>query len=117
MKNAAQQMKNAAQKMMGKAQANAAQMNMPLENFMPQSDEPGAVNDKQKPQPQSFRTRRARSVESRDVPRLLDGALDWFKMKSDSSSGAESSPLDDVPAEYRGLVREYFKALNEGSSK
>ena len=38
-------------------------------------------------------------------------------MKSDSSSGAESSPLDDVPAEYRGLVREYFKALNEGSSK
>ena len=116
MKNAAQQMKNIAQKMMGKAQANAAQMNMPLEDFMPQSDEPAEVNGEQKVRPQ-FKTRRARSVESRDVPGLLDGALDWFKMKSDSSSGAESSPLDDVPAEYRGLVREYFKALNEGSSK
>lgn len=116
MKNAAQQMKNIAQKMMGKAQANAAQMNMPLEDFMPQSDEPVEVNGEQKVRPQ-FKTRRARSVESRDVPGLLDDALDWFKMKSDSSSGAESSPLDDVPAEYRGLVREYFKALNEGSSK
>ena len=25
--------------------------------------------------------------------------------------------LSDVPAEYRGLVRDYFKALNEGGKK
>ena len=118
MKNAVQQMKSAAQKMRDKAQKNAAKMNKPLNAFMPPSDgRPGPANDKQKPQPQSFRTRRVRRVESRNDPSLLDGALDWFKMKSNSSSGAESSPLDDVPAEYRGLVREYFKALNEGSSK
>ena len=42
---------------------------------------------------------------------------DWFKMKSESSTGAESDSLDDVPAEYRGLVRDYFKALNEGGKK
>lgn len=39
---------------------------------------------------------------------------DWFKMKSESGTGAEIDSLDDVPAEYRGLVRDYFKALNEG---
>lgn len=39
---------------------------------------------------------------------------DWFKMKSDSSADAESDGLDNVPAEYRGLVREYFNALNTG---
>ena len=42
---------------------------------------------------------------------------DWFKMKSESNTGAESDALDDVPAEYRGLVREYFKALSEGDKK
>ena len=117
MKDAAQKMKSAAQKMKGKAQKNAQKMNKSLDDFMPPSDEPGEADDKKKAQPQSFMTRRVRRIESRNDPSLLDGALDWFKMKSNSSSGAESSPLDDVPAEYRGLVREYFKALNEGSSK
>ena len=42
---------------------------------------------------------------------------DWFKMKSESGTGAEIDSLDDVPAEYRGLVRDYFKALNEGGKK
>ena len=42
---------------------------------------------------------------------------DWFKMKSESGSGAEDDSLDDVPSEYRGLVRDYFKALNEGGKK
>ena len=42
---------------------------------------------------------------------------EWFKMKSESGTGAEIDSLDDVPAEYRGLVRDYFKALNEGAKK
>jgi hypothetical protein len=46
-----------------------------------------------------------------------DAEMDWFKMKSDSTTGADADPLADVPAEYRGLVREYFKALNDGGKK
>lgn len=46
-----------------------------------------------------------------------DDGVDWFRMKSSSSSGAEADPMDDVPSEYRGLVRDYFKALNQGDKK
>ncbi len=46
-----------------------------------------------------------------------DDGVDWFRMKSSSSSGAEADPMDDVPSEYRGLVRDYFKALNQGGKK
>ena len=46
-----------------------------------------------------------------------DDGVDWFRMKSDSGSGAEADPMDDVPSEYRGLVRDYFKALNQGDKK
>ena len=42
---------------------------------------------------------------------------DWFKMKSESGTGAEVDSLDDVPSEYRGLVRDYFNALNNGGKK
>ena len=126
MQQAAQKMKSAAQKMKGKAQKNAEKMDMPLEDFMPDMNdaESDAESDEQsnsqssrssKNKPSTKRPRRQAVAHRADE--LLDGVLDWFKMKSNSSSGAESSALDDVPAEYRGLVREYFKALNEGSSK
>ena len=46
-----------------------------------------------------------------------DDGVDWFRMKSASGSGAEADPMDDVPSEYRGLVRDYFKALNQGGKK
>ena len=42
---------------------------------------------------------------------------DWFKMTSEAGTGAEVDSLDDVPADYRGLVRDYFDALNKGGKK
>ena len=42
---------------------------------------------------------------------------DWFKMKNETATGAEVDSLDDVPADYRGLVRDYFDALNKGGKK
>ena len=49
------------------------------------------------------------------MPELLQalglGDLDWFKTKGDAKGERMDSALDDVPAEYRGLVREYFDAL------
>lgn len=52
-------------------------------------------------------------------PRTEKSGVDenWFKMKGESGSSAEAEVLDDVPAEYRSLVRDYFKALNEGGGK
>lgn len=46
-----------------------------------------------------------------------DLGADWFHMKSESASGAEADAYNDVPAEYRSLVRDYFRALNEGGKK
>ena len=42
---------------------------------------------------------------------------DWFRMKSDSASGADRDRYEDVPAEYRELVKEYFKAINAGGDR
>ncbi|MGN0876389.1 MAG: hypothetical protein ACI4TC_03880 [Kiritimatiellia bacterium] len=42
----------------------------------------------------------------------LDDGEDWFKMKGDVGSGADVAEPADVPEEYRGLVNDYFKAIN-----
>ena len=115
-------MKNAAQKMKSAAQKNAEKMGMPLENFMPEmdaqpSDEESDSQGTGSPGGRHSAERSRRRAVTRLADDLFEGASDWFKVKSESSSGAESTRLDDVPAEYRELVREYFRALNEGSAK
>lgn len=57
--------------------------------------------------------------ESEKEPRREKSGVDenWFKVKGKSGSGAQADALDDVPAEYRSLVRDYFKALNEEGGK
>ena len=117
--NALQQ---AAQKMKSAAQKNAEKMGTPLENFMPEmdaqpSDEESDSQGTGSPGGRHSAERSRRRAVTRLADDLFEGASDWFKVKSESSSGAESTRLDDVPAEYRELVREYFRALNEGSAK
>ena len=38
---------------------------------------------------------------------------DWFKMKGDVGSERFDSALDNVPPEYRDLVKAYFQGLGE----
>jgi hypothetical protein len=47
--------------------------------------------------------------------RLGMGLTDWLKMKGKATPGGEETSWDDAPAEYRDLVRQYFKELaNQG---
>lgn len=121
MQSAIQQMQAAAQAMKSQAQQNAEKMNKQLEQFLPDSmqsfqNERGEPTDSRSRQ--DFRTRQQRRrAEQQQLEKALDGEADWFKMKSESSSNAETMNLNDVPSEYRELVREYFKALNEGGRK
>jgi hypothetical protein len=41
---------------------------------------------------------------------------DWARLRSLVTSGTESTAGDQVPAEYRDLVRGYFRALSSGAS-
>ena len=81
--------------------------------------DPNAKHD-----PQSKNDKHGEEAKSRDQPKGVQGGMDltddgeeWFKMKSESSAGAEADPMDDVPEEYRGLVKDYFNALNKGGKE
>lgn len=99
MQQAAEQAQQAAQKMKDQAKEQAKQANMPRSN--PQKSKKSNTN------------------KGGNKPKKKGSNFDenWFKMKSESGTGAEVDALDDVPAEYRALVRDYFKALNEGGKK
>ena len=43
--------------------------------------------------------------------------IDWFKSHSDTSADAIEKALRNVPAEYRGLVKEYFDQLAKEAQK
>lgn len=101
--------RQAAQKMQGKAERMAEASELPFDQF--QQD----ARESQDAQPQ-----RGPSSARRDPPGMrgvleeADGDVDWFKMKGNVRSEAEIDRLDDVPQEYRGLVRDYFNALKKG---
>jgi hypothetical protein len=42
-------------------------------------------------------------------------ADDWSRLRGLVTSGAEAAAGDQVPAEYRDLVRGYFRALSTGA--
>ena len=127
--------KNAADKIKGKAKSTAEKNNLPLERFeqgdesSEGSDSPGAEsgshgdgepNPDAKPSESHGETkpnkkkRRVRKQSPQEEAPKEEGEDDWFKMKSESGAGAESSGMDGVPDEYRTLVREYFDAINKG---
>jgi len=129
MQNAAQKAKDAANKMQNQANQQAEQSNLPMDQFQnQQNDSPGGpegpkkdgakANPNAKPSGKDDkspheRRKNAKRGEFEDG----DEDDDWFKMKSETGTGAEIDSLDDVPSEYRGLVREYFNSLNKGGKR
>ena len=123
MQKAQQAAQQAANKMQEKAQQQADQNNLPMDQFQPdsqsessdasqnqQSNAQSKHDDKQRPEKEG----RPRTAEEQDE---TDDGEEWFKMKSESETGADADNLDDVPAEYRDLVKDYFDALNKGGRK
>ena len=130
MQNAAQKAAAAAEKVKNQANSRAEKNNMPIDQFespdrqqqSSQSQEgQQSENSKSTSESKSSLPDRGRARKARKVPQGVFGEKgedeNWFKMKSESGTGAEVDSLDDVPAEYRGLVRDYFEALNKGGSK
>lgn len=130
MQNAAQKANEAAQKMQNQANEQARQNNMSMDQFesTPSSSESSSEGGEHMEGSKSSQNAKPSNKPSKEKPEKRKNPQhvtpedegddeDWFKMKSESSTGAESDSLDDVPAEYRGLVRDYFKALNEGVKK
>ena len=130
MKNMMEKMQSAADMMKQQMQRMMEQKGMEMEQFQPpQPEMPQSPMDQMKQQtPQMQQMQQMSQQESKQPPNPNekhqtsnlrealgdDEGVDWFRMKSASGSGAEADPMDDVPSEYRGLVRDYFKALNEG---
>ena len=88
-------------------------------------EESDEANDTTRKSARSKRANRRKSAKDgksqgeKARPESVDGTglTDWFKLKSKSGAGAETDALEDVPEEYRGLVRDYFRVLNEGGKK
>lgn len=136
-----QKFESAAEMMKQQMQQMMQQQNMPQEQFQQQMQQPqdpmqqmmqqnqqqnqqNQQNQQQQQQQQSqsqqeSKQHQEQQSQTSNVREALgeDDGVDWFRMKSSSSSGAEADPMDDVPSEYRGLVRDYFKALNQGDKK
>ena len=120
MNEAAQKAMQAAQQMKNNLQQQAENKNLSAEQFQNQTQQPQNSNTQSSSQ-QGLSNQhgplppQARGVQGEPPPEEGDQA--WFKMKTESSAQGESDTMSDVPEEYRGLVREYFKALEEGSRK
>lgn len=132
MQQAQQKAKGVANKMKQQAQQQAQKNDLPMEQFENENDDNDEESDadsESDSNQQSSKSSSSKKKNKKEKPRkekhgvlikrgaTEDDSMDWFKMKSESGAGAEANPMDDVPAEYRGLVREYFKALNEGGAK
>ena len=100
--------RQAAQQMMQKAQQMAQQSGLPMEQFMsdPQTS--------QQMGPKGPLGSRRDPVGRKGLLPESEGEADWFKMKGDVKTNTDVNRMDDVPEEYRGLVRDYFKALKKG---
>ena len=131
MQQAAQKANEASQKMQEQTNRQASQNNMPMEQFDSESSDSesssessenmeggkSSSNAKHSQHQQKKSSKKKKKPAQRIQPDDEGDDDDWFKMKSESGTGAEVDSLDDVPPEYRGLVREYFKSLNEGDKK
>ncbi len=115
-RQAAQQ---AAEQMRQMARQQARQSGLQMEQFTP-SGQPMPSQPNGRPDPNARPSAKNRPVpQPGERPQRTELVADnddaaWFKMKSESETGADADALDDVPEEYRALVREYFKALGNG---
>ncbi len=131
MQQAQQAAQQAAQQMQQAAQQKAEQMGMTpeqmqqLQDQMQQegsegSDSPnGKVNDKKQSKGQRKGDKAGKkNNQKKGVDSLLDGGdADWFKNLSKLEPSEIEDALQNVPAEYRGLVREYFSELSKEAKK
>ncbi len=95
---------NAAEQMQNMAEQQAEELGIPMMAM----DGPGAQ--------EQMKPLKKLSVDRYEgVPELLKNLgitdSDWFKTKGENSADALESLLEDVPSEYRGLVRAYFMEL------
>ncbi len=131
MQQAAQAAQQAAQQMQQAAQQKAEQMGMTPEQMQQLQDQMqqegrsgqntpgGKVNDKnQNKNPGKEDKKGKKNTLKKGVDGLLDGDdADWFKNLSKLQPGEIEDALQNVPAEYRGLVREYFSELSKEAKK
>lgn len=129
-RQATESARKAAEQFKNRARAKAEKEGIPIEPFE-QPDAEASDDDSEESDEDSAQSGKSKGGKSRKSkssgrsPRgvKLDpsgdqsGILDWFRMKSASGSKAETDAFEDVPEEYRGLVKEYFRALGEGGAK
>ena len=115
MQQAQQQAQQAAQQMQQQMQQMMQKMDLPV---MP---DPNALQDPKNAQ--EVLKAMARQMQAREhaqeIPEALRGKItevDWFRIQGDARSGV-SGNLNNVPAEYRELVRDYFQALSAGEEQ
>ena len=133
---AQQSAKSAANELRQKAQEEAEKHDLDLGKFeeptegeeSEEGEESDEESDEEQPQSTKGKSRKHTKLKPSDKNDTAayklngekpdgSGVMDWFKLKSKSGAGAETDALEDVPEEYRGLVRDYFRALNEGGKK
>ena len=131
MQKAQQAAQDAARQMQQAAQQKAQQMGMTpeqmqqLQNQMQQESEMdgdnphGPANDKNKnKKPRKENKVGKRNKLRKGIDGLLDGGdAEWFKNLSKLEPGEIEDALQNVPPEYRGLVREYFSELSKEARK
>ena len=129
-RQATESARKAAEQFKERARQVAAREEIPIEPFE-QSDGESSEDDSEDSDEDSMQSGKSKGGKSgkpkpsgrsprgvkRDASQDPDGILDWFRMKSASGSKAETETFEDVPEEYRGLVKEYFRALDEGGAK
>ena len=127
---AQQAAQQAAQQMQQAAQQKAKQMGMTPEQMQQLQDQMrqnnsglnmpgGTASDKnQNKNPGRDDKRGRRNTLKKGAKGLLDGGdADWFKNLSKLQPGEIEDALQNVPAEYRELVREYFSELSKEAKK
>lgn len=111
MQPAAEAAKQAAQQLQQMVQQAAQQLGVPMPTLPSQQAQPtmpGQALDELR------RQSRSRQEAVGEVPDALKGVLsqsDWFRLRGEVRAGAMDDALRGVPAEYRELVRLYFREL------
>ena len=109
-----QQAQKAAQQLQAQARQEAEEMGVPLPSDAPQDAQSPSMGELLK----AMRGDMAQLGHEHATPGTLTGEgadEDWFRIRGTSKSGATGSAVN-VPAEYRELVRDYFRALSEGGA-
>ena len=107
--NALQNLSQQMQQQAGQPQSQQQQQQQ-MQNGMPP---PGQQQDSQSKGPHNPNEKPPNTDGVLEIPLpAFVTDMDWFKTKGDASAEQLENALNDVPREYRELVRDYFNALN-----